>query len=96
MDLQKKKLEELKFDTQNIDSVVLLKNKQLYVKSKAVLEIFKILDYPYKIIYCINILVPVFISDSIYEWIANHRYSIFGKKNECRIPIQKEIDRFIV
>ena len=66
-------------------SVVLMKNEKLLVKSDAVLQIAKQLKFPVNLLYGF-IIVPRFIRDRAYDYIAKHRYHWFGKKDECMVP----------
>ena len=33
--------------------------------------------------------------DGVYDWIAAHRYRLFGKRTTCRLPSPAERERFI-
>ena len=35
-------------------------------------------------------LVPRFIRDAVYDWIARNRYGWFGKRDSCRLPSPEE------
>ena len=87
--LQKKFSKELK----GIDSVIFY-NKKVYTKSSAVINILNELGGAYKLAYIFNI-IPSFISDSIYDYIARNRFQWFGKLNKCPIPEKKNISRFL-
>ncbi|MFM6926257.1 MAG: thiol-disulfide oxidoreductase DCC family protein, partial [Ferruginibacter sp.] len=41
------------------------------------------------------IIVPKFIRDGIYSWIAANRYTWFGKKESCMIPTPEIRARFL-
>ena len=81
-------------DTTIIDSIVLIKNDTVYVKSSAVLEILKDLPIGWRI-FRIGIILPKFARDWLYDVIAKHRYRIFGKKDECPIPPKEVQGRFL-
>ena len=87
--LQNKFSKELK----GIDSVIFY-NKQVYTKSSAVINILSELGGIYKLAYIFNI-IPSFISDSIYDYIARNRFQWFGKLDKCPIPEKKNISRFL-
>ncbi len=78
----------------NIDSVVLVHAGEIYIKSDAVLEIIRILGGPYTLILGFQI-IPRFIRDFIYDWIARNRYGWFGKREACMIPTPDLRDRFL-
>lgn len=77
-----------------LNSVLLIKNGQLFQKSNAALEITRMLDGMWPGMYAFKI-VPLFIRDFIYDWIAKNRYRWFGKKEECMIPTPEMKARFI-
>ena len=87
--LQKKFSKELK----GIDSVIFY-NKKVYTKSSAVINILSELGGTYKLAYIFNI-IPSFISDSIYDYIARNRFQWFGKLDKCPMPEKKNISRFL-
>ncbi|GAA4836252.1 thiol-disulfide oxidoreductase DCC family protein [Algivirga pacifica] len=78
----------------SLDSVVLLKNGQLYKKSTAALHIARELKGAWPLFYGF-IIVPRFIRDGVYNWIAKNRYKWFGKSDACRIPTPELKERFL-
>lgn len=78
----------------SLNSVLLIKNNQLFQKSNAALEIAKMLDGFWPILYMFKI-VPSFVRNSVYDWIARNRYRWFGKKEECMIPTPEMKARFV-
>ena len=81
-------------DTNVVDSIVLIKNDKVFIKSDAVLEILK--DFPIVWrLFRIVIILPKFVRDWMYDIIAKLRYRIFGKKDECPIPPKDVQDRFL-
>jgi len=41
------------------------------------------------------LLVPRFLRDRVYRWIANHRYLWFGKRGTCRLASPEERAQFL-
>jgi predicted DCC family thiol-disulfide oxidoreductase YuxK len=78
----------------SLNSVLLIKSGQLFQKSNAALEIARMLDGMWPGMYAFKI-VPLFIRDFIYDWIAKNRYRWFGKKEECMIPTPEMKARFV-
>jgi predicted DCC family thiol-disulfide oxidoreductase YuxK len=68
-----------------IDTILLVENGQIYQKSTAALRIARHLNALWSIMY-IFIIVPVFIRDGIYDFIAKNRYRWFGKQDSCWMP----------
>jgi predicted DCC family thiol-disulfide oxidoreductase YuxK len=77
----------------NIDSIILLQNGKFYFQSTAVLKIAKQLNGLFPLFYCLMI-IPKFIRDGAYSFIANHRYKWFGKRNECWLPTKELSELF--
>jgi predicted DCC family thiol-disulfide oxidoreductase YuxK len=67
------------------DSIVLLEDGKSYARSAAVLRIAKKLQGLWPLMYGFMI-IPAFIRDGMYNWIASKRYQWFGKKETCWIP----------
>ena len=77
-----------------IDSVLFIENGRVYTYSDAALRIARYFRWPAKILYGL-IIVPSFIRQPIYKWIAKNRYKWFGKKAECMIPTPNVKTRFL-
>ena len=90
-----KLIEKHSINTKDIDSVILIMNNKYFVKSEAVLKIARELTSFWKIFYYFK-FIPAPVRDFIYDIIAKNRYSIFGKRESCRIPTEEEKSKFIV
>lgn len=77
-----------------IFSVILIQNGKAYTRSTAALRMFKNMKSAYPILY-IFIIVPSFIRDTIYNFIAKNRYKWFGQKDSCMIPTPELQNRFL-
>lgn len=82
-------LKEKEFDT-----VVLLFNGTVYLRSEAVILILKMLGFPWSMMGIFRILSKK-ILDFIYFIISTNRYSWFGKRDTCIIPNESVKSRFI-
>lgn len=76
------------------DSVLLFQHSKLYDRSRAALEICRALSGLWPLLY-VFIIVPPFLRNGVYDWIARNRYRWFGKKEECMIPTPELRSRFI-
>ncbi|MBK5208156.1 MAG: thiol-disulfide oxidoreductase DCC family protein [Flavobacteriaceae bacterium] len=85
----------LQFNLKNltIDTVFLVENNKIYDKSTAALKIAKHLGGGFKTFY-LFFIVPKFLRDWIYNFVANHRYQWFGKRESCMIPSPELKNRF--
>lgn len=87
-------LDDLHLPEKKLTSVVLLANERVYTRSLAALKIFKMLGGPVKLLYGF-IIVPSFIRNAVYRYIANNRYKWFGKKESCMIPTPALQSKFL-
>jgi predicted DCC family thiol-disulfide oxidoreductase YuxK len=75
-------------------SVLLIKDTRLFEKSDAALEIARYLSGGWPLLYA-GKLVPRFLRDGLYDWVARHRYRWFGKREECMLPRPEWRARFL-
>jgi predicted DCC family thiol-disulfide oxidoreductase YuxK len=78
----------------DITTVIFVDNGVLYKKSTAALHIVKHLKGIWPLAFAF-IVVPTFIRDAVYDFIAKNRYRWFGKKEECMVPTLALKSRFI-
>lgn len=74
--------------TDEIDSVVLIKNNRAYIRSNAALEITKNLKGLWFLLYSFKI-IPSVIRNVVYDFVARSRYKWFGK-SDCELPQKLE------
>ena len=72
-------------DILSLDSIILYHDDQFYIKSKAVFQVFKILGGGFNLLMIFK-FIPFKIWDKIYDFIAQHRYKLFGKRKSCYLP----------
>lgn len=80
--------------SKDFNSVVLVKNDQVFIKSNAALEVAKHLKGIWPVFTIFKIL-PRFVRDKVYDILAKNRYRIFGRRDQCRIPTPEEKNRFL-
>lgn len=88
------KLKEFNLKTEDFDSIVLLEKGKLYRKSTAVLKISKHLKFPFSLL-SLFLIIPNFIRNFVYDFIAKNRYKWFGKEETCWLPEPKFKNRFL-
>lgn len=93
-DFGNKQLKNFGLPATELNSVLLIKGGTLYQKSNAALEIAKHLNGLWPVIYIFKI-IPPFLRDGIYTWVARNRYRWFGKKDACMIPTPELKSRFL-
>ena len=77
-----------------VDSVILFENGRFYTRSTAVLRIARRLAFPTRFLFAF-IIVPAFIRNWVYDFIAGHRYKWYGKMDACWLPTPDLKKRFI-
>ena len=81
----KKFLERYRLPENYTDSLVLIEDGKVFLKSTAALRISRKLKRTFS--WCsVFIFIPVFIRDRVYDWVADHRNSWFKSQDTCEIP----------
>lgn len=94
-DLGKQILKHIGVDPQKTDSIVLYEpGVAYYVKSGAALEIAKNLSGIFNISLVFN-LIPGFLRDPLYDYVAKNRYKWYGKTKNCMIPTPELTSKFL-
>ena len=83
-----------KLPTEDMKSFIFLEEGKSYTQSTAALKVCRYLTGLWPLLYSF-IIVPHFIRDGIYKWIAKNRYKWFGQKNECMIPAPELQAKFL-
>lgn len=93
-EIGKELVSKFKIDTSKVDSIILIDGEKHYEKSSAALHIAKHLSGAYPLLFGF-IIMPEFIRDSFYDYIAKNRYKWFGKKESCMIPTLELKSKFL-
>jgi predicted DCC family thiol-disulfide oxidoreductase YuxK len=93
--LQGKTAAEMKLPlTLNVDSFFYLRNNKLYAESTAAIRVLADLGFWWKWVY-VFLVIPPFLRNPVYRWIARNRYRWFGKRSSCRFPTEEEKRHFL-
>ena len=65
-------------------SMLVIDGDRVRKDSDAVLSIYEALGFPWRLISLFRV-VPHFIRDPVYRWVARNRYRLFGKRTSCWI-----------
>lgn len=76
------------------DTLLVFTGGKLLTRSDAALELARFLPAPYPLLLAGKIL-PRFLRDALYRWIARNRYRWFGKRDECLMPTAELRARFL-
>ena len=75
-------------------SIVLVEDGRAFTRSTAALRIVRRLRMPWTLLYAF-VVVPRFVRDAVYDFVARHRYRWFGKKDACMVPTPELRARFL-
>lgn len=77
-----------------LDTMVLVDGENYYVRSTAILHMLKLMGGIYSIAF-VFVIIPAFIRDAFYNFIARNRYRWFGRQDACRIPTPELKAKFL-
>lgn len=73
---------------------VFIYEDQHFTASTAAVQIARHLDFPMNLLYIFKI-VPTFMRDPLYDFVAKNRYTFFGKTEVCQLPSESLKKRMI-
>jgi predicted DCC family thiol-disulfide oxidoreductase YuxK len=80
-------------ETEDFDTFVLVEDGEHSTKSEAALRVVRRLDGPWPLLGPL-LYLPRGLRDFGYDIVANNRYRVFGKKDECPLPPPELRERF--
>jgi len=89
-----KVLTENNLSATDLSSFILVEDGRIYTKSTGALRVAKRLNAAWPLLYGF-IIVPPFLRNGIYNWVAKNRYKWFGKQESCWLPTPALKSRFI-
>jgi predicted DCC family thiol-disulfide oxidoreductase YuxK len=87
-------LKQYHLPSKGFDSFIVLERQAVYTKSTAALRVVKQLSGAWPLLYIFSI-IPAFISNTVYNFIAKNRYRWFGKKETCWIASPELKNKFL-
>lgn len=76
------------------DSIVFVDRGQVLTRSDAALRIARRMGFPWAL-WSAAVVVPRFLRNAIYSWVARNRYGWFGRQNACMVPSPTLRARFL-
>jgi predicted DCC family thiol-disulfide oxidoreductase YuxK len=76
-------------------SFLLLEDSKGYTDTDAIVRILRSFGPGWKLMGMLVSIVPRFVRDPLYRWIARNRYRMFGRRAACRVPTPDIADRFL-
>jgi predicted DCC family thiol-disulfide oxidoreductase YuxK len=80
--------------SKEIDSLIVIEEQKVYIKSKAALQICRKLTGFWRFFSILMVLPPIF-RDFLYDRVAKNRYNWFGKSDSCMLPTAEMKKRFL-
>jgi predicted DCC family thiol-disulfide oxidoreductase YuxK len=94
-DVGKQIIRQYHLDASKTDSILLYSETNgLSIKSSAALHIAKHLGFPNNLMY-IFFIIPPFIRNWVYDYIAKNRYKWYGIKEHCMVPTPELKSKFL-
>lgn len=87
-------LKKFHLKTTELDTMILVAEDKYYTKSTAALQIARRMAGLWPVLFGL-IIIPRFIRNLAYDFIARNRYKWFGKKEKCMIPSPDLMNRFL-
>jgi predicted DCC family thiol-disulfide oxidoreductase YuxK len=76
-------------------SFLLVEQGQGYGDTDAIARVLARLGGPWRAMGVMLRMIPRRLRDAGYRWIARHRYRLFGRRTQCRLPEPEQAWRFI-
>jgi predicted DCC family thiol-disulfide oxidoreductase YuxK len=81
-------------DTRDYETNLLIEGGRAYFKSEGTIRMAAGLGMPWSLVRVLNI-IPRFILDPVYEFVARNRFRIAGRRESCYVPTAEERSRFL-
>jgi predicted DCC family thiol-disulfide oxidoreductase YuxK len=80
----------------DVNTMVLIDGETAFTRSDAALHVMQHLGTGYRWLGNIGLLFPRFLRNWAYSLFARHRYTLFGKTDQCLVPTRELRQRFLV
>jgi len=87
-------LKEANLPSIELQTLLLVENGKIYKRSSAALRIARRLKGLWKLCFGL-IIIPLFLRNILYNWVARNRYRWFGKKETCWMPTPEIKELFL-
>lgn len=94
-ELAQELLPQVGIDPAVLSSLVFWDGQRAYTHSAGALQAAKRLGGGWRLLSRITLIVPAFLRDGVYNFIAGNRYRWFGKQESCWLPRPEWKERFV-
>jgi predicted DCC family thiol-disulfide oxidoreductase YuxK len=77
-----------------LQTLLVVDGARSWQHTAAILRVLHVLGWPWRSAW-IAWLVPAPLRDTLYRWVARHRYRLFGKSATCLLPLAGQAARFL-
>lgn len=81
-------------DPHDPGSMLVVEGDRVRQDTDAVLHIYEKLGLPWRLLGALRV-VPTFLRDPVYRWVARNRYRLFGKRETCWVAPPEYRDRML-
>lgn len=81
-------------DPSDPGTILVVEGSRVRKDSDAVLNIYENLGFPWRLASLLRV-IPAFLRDPVYRWVARNRYRMFGKRQTCWLPPEEYRSRML-
>jgi predicted DCC family thiol-disulfide oxidoreductase YuxK len=88
-------------ELERVDSVIWVEPSEggqperVFVRSAAVLRVLRYLGGVWTVLAWLAVIVPAFVRDAVYDWVARHRHQLIRRGKACLLPTPEQKARFV-
>ena len=82
-------------DREGLETLIVWQEGQKLIRSDAVIFVLQKMGGIFAGLALVFKIIPRFVRNWVYDFVARHRYQWFGKRNSCRVPTPAEKDRLL-
>ncbi len=82
------------YPTDEFKTMLYIENETLFERSGAFIRVIRQMPFPFKLL-AVFWIIPRPLRDWGYDLIAQNRYRLFGRYEQCRMPDASQRDRFL-
>lgn len=77
-----------------LDTMLLIDGPNVYLHTDAIIRVLMRLDGWYRLA-SLGYVIPGFLRDPAYRWVARNRYRFLGRRESCYLPTDQDKARFL-
>ena len=88
-------------ELEGVDSVIWVEAgvagqpERVFVRSAAVFRVLRYLGGVWTGLAVVGAIVPAFVRDAVYDWVARHRHQLIRRGKACLLPTPEQRERFV-